>query len=160
MATSPGFLSAYADASQTQNLFTVDTDQLGKTRYTSAGTVVNIEFPSAGASSGSDIVDNQDGTFTLAANLEYSITATATVNNVNTTSAAPALIAVRDLTTDTTIGNPVTMGQTVTTTFAPGVASANISVLAAAPGADTGATWAYPAQVTNAAVTIQVIGGY
>ena len=158
MATTPGFGSAYK--STPQNLFTVETDQLGKDIYTSVGSGAAITFDTAAASAGSDITDNNDGTYSLSAGLDYLVTATAVLNNVSATPAAPPVLAVIDTADDSVIGTTVPAAETLTTVIPASITPVTISVIAAAPNSDTGGTWAYPAQVTQATLTIQVIGGF
>ena len=158
MATTPGFGSAYK--STPQNLFTIETDQLGKDINTSVGAGAAITFDTAAASAGSDITDNNDGTYTLAADLDYLITATAVLNNVAYTPAAPPALAVYNTADESVIGTSVPVNETLTVVIPASEDPVTIAVVAQAPGAATGGIWAYPAQITAATLTIQIIGGF
>ena len=157
MATTPGYGSAYK--SVPQNLYTIETDQLGKDIPTSVGSSAYVTFDTAACSAGSDITDNADGTYSLAAGLDYLVTATATLNNVSWSDATnpPALI-LTNTADGSNIGAAVPATTTLTAVVPASLTPVTIAVTATAPGVS--GTWAYPAEIIAATLTIQVIGGF
>ena len=157
MATTPGYYSA--SNAGAQDLFTVETDQLDKTVYTSVGAATPIQFPDAVISAGSDIsITGAD--IELAADLDYLVTVTADLNNVVQGPGVSARIGLVNAADDSVLGQPVPFGQTFTTVVSVVGDPITVNAIAAAPNNETGGTWAYPAQIVNATITVQVIGGY
>jgi hypothetical protein len=143
--------------SQPQALFTVDQDQFGKTIYSTVGATAALVTADSVESSGSSISINGTGIIAVTADQTYLITARTDVLNITTVNTAPALIQLFNIDTNESIGAPVPVGATLTTVYTPVGADANLSVIATAP---VGTEWAYPAQLVNSAITVQVIGGY
>jgi hypothetical protein len=157
MATTPGYGSAFK--SVPQNLYTIETDQLGKDIPTSVGSSAYVTFDTAASSAGSDITDNNDGTYSLSGGLDYLVTATAVLNNVSWSDPTnpPALVLINTA-DDSIIGTPVPMTETLTAVISNTITPVTVGVRAVAPGVS--GEWAYPAQIINATLTIQVIGGF
>jgi hypothetical protein len=159
MATTPGYGSAYK--SVPQNLYTITTDQLGKDIPTSVGTSAYVTFDTPTSSAGSDITDNNDGTYSLAGNLDYLVTSTVTLNNVTwATAIQPPLLLLVNTADGSNIGAPVPVGETLTSVVPASLTPVTVAVQAIAPDFDTAGVWAYPAQIANGTLTIQVIGGF
>lgn len=157
MATTPGYASAYK--STPQNLYTIATDQLGKAVATSVGRTALITFDTASAAAGGDITDNMDGTYSLAAGLDYLVTATAVLTNVTwADSTNPPILILTNTADGAIIGSPVPMSDTLTTVIPNTMTPITVAITAVAP--DVSGVWTYPAQIIGATLTIQVIGGY
>jgi len=156
MATTPGYGSAYK--SIPQNLFYIETDQLGKDINKSVGPGALITFDTPAASAGGDITDNNDGTYSLAAGLDYLVTATAVLNNVTYSDPTnPPYLSLTNTADDSIIGSPVPMTETLTAVISNTITPITVGITAGAP---SNGEWAYPAQIISATLTIQVIGGY
>jgi hypothetical protein len=140
---STGFTTATANTGSFQ-LFDVP-------EYETAGTTVNVLFNQSSLVEGTDIaVEENTGVITLAADLTYSLYASANVN------VAGATYQWYDLTNDAALDVAMPVGVAITTMVTPSVETDYCLRIISAAGTE----FVYPAQITNGQLVVEVVSGF
>lgn len=149
---------AYYEAANegAQDLFTIELDQFDKTIYASAGSSVDVAYNALGRNEGTDIVINEDGTFTCQPDVKYLATVEVQLNNITVDPANKPTISIVETDTGNVVSSVFNYDQTLTAVLTPGAEQTYVVKIASG----TGKPFAYPAQVVNAHIVVQAISGW
>jgi hypothetical protein len=146
--------SVWTVTNTTQDLFLITYPFPNVPSFDSAGTIVKMVYDDTPIDNGNDISIIPNGSISLQPDVIYSITVRSDI--INGQGFYQVFSYDEDLDTYTAVSSAVPIGNTLTCTVAPSVATEYFVRTFTA----NGNPWQYPSQLRNTYVTVQAISGY